>query len=129
MIACFTERQNEAIVSTAPLIIVGAGPGSGKTKTLCARVQRLVGDGIHPDKIALISFTNAAAREIEARLDRAEDIQNNAGNSWKVVKPKLRVGYCGTLHGFALRTLKAYGEAFGYGERLAVINPEASEIL
>ncbi len=66
-----------------------------------------------------MTFTNAAARELEYRLGYREE----PGNEMQ------RIGYCGTLHGFALRCLKRYGGSDGYGEGMSVINPEASEVL
>jgi DNA helicase-2/ATP-dependent DNA helicase PcrA len=114
-----TAAQKTAVDSTSQKLLIIAGPGSGKTATLVARIRRLIANGVPPVKIAALTFTNAAAREIERRLatiDGGPIVYNS-------------LGYCGTLHGFALRCLKKYGGLAGYGERLAVVNPEGSETL
>lgn len=105
-----TKAQGAAIASDSSKIIVLAGPGSGKTSTLVGRIDRLIADGVDPERIATITFTNAAARELESRL-------------------QARLGYCGTLHGFALRSLRRHGGDAGYGARISVVNPEGSEAL
>lgn len=107
-----TPSQLAAILSPAHQILVLAGPGSGKTSTVIARLERILEEGVRPGEIAAITFTNAAAREIEARLGASR-----------------RLGYCGTLHGFALRCLRKHGGAAGYGERISVINQEGAEAL
>jgi len=61
-----------------------------------------------------MTFTNAGADELSQRLSLGSEA---AGT--------IRLGYCGTLHGFALRMLKQHGAAIGYGERLALIGEEA----
>ncbi|MGB8880026.1 MAG: UvrD-helicase domain-containing protein, partial [Solirubrobacteraceae bacterium] len=49
-----------------PLLIL-AGAGTGKTTTLCGRVAWLVGEGIAPERILLLTFTRRAAREMLQR--------------------------------------------------------------
>ncbi len=49
-------------------VIVEAGPGYGKTDVACARVAHLIGNGVEPSKILLLSFTRTAVREMRARI-------------------------------------------------------------
>lgn len=92
----FTAPQIEAITTDHPDVAVLAGPGSGKTTVLCERVKYLIReDGVLPSEMVVITFTNAAAREIESRLD------------------DIRFQYSGTLHGWVLRLLKANGRLIG----------------
>src|SRR5438132_3381202 len=51
-----------------PLLVV-AGAGTGKTRTLASRVARLVAEGQDPDRILLLTFTRRAAREMVRRAD------------------------------------------------------------
>ena len=50
-------------------VAVVAGPGTGKTKTLVARVEYLIGQGVPASDIAALTFTNQAARELKSRLE------------------------------------------------------------
>src|SRR5512147_970832 len=62
--------QQIAVVEAGPgPILVIAGAGSGKTRTLTWRVARLVADGAAPESILLLTFTNKAAREMLRRVE------------------------------------------------------------
>ena len=63
-------RQMEAVTSAAPVTAVTAGPGTGKTKTLVARIAWLVEEqGVRPGEITAVTFTNQAAAEMRQRLE------------------------------------------------------------
>ena len=63
--------QLEAVTSTAPVTAVTAGPGTGKTRTLVARIAGLVEErGVRPGEITAVTFTNQAAAEMRARLEQ-----------------------------------------------------------
>lgn len=112
-----TESQQKAITSEAKVILCAAGPGSGKSSTIVSRIERLLAQGVAPEKIGAISFTNAAANELKRRLPSKDGTTPVA------------IGFCGTLHSFALRMLKRHGAPFGYGEQTAIIAPDSAEDL
>ena len=60
--------QEAAVRAAAPVVAVVAGPGTGKTKTLVARVAHLVGQGVRPAHITAVTFTRQAAAEMRQRL-------------------------------------------------------------
>ena len=60
----FNSQQKAAIESTAPLNLVQATAGSGKTKTITGRIQYMIATGIKPEDIVAITFTNAAADNV-----------------------------------------------------------------
>lgn len=105
-----TAAQARAIESKSDLVLCVAGPGSGKTFTLIETIKRRIDGGYRPEKMVAITFTNAAAREVKKRL--GSDI---------------KLGYIGTLHGFALRELQTHGGALGYGEKISVLDKEQSD--
>lgn len=115
-----TPAQQRAIDSNAPAILCLAGPGSGKSTTLAARIKRLIDDGVNPSEIVAITFTNAGARALNEKLIGNVD----HGPDCKTTE-FLKLGFSGTLHAFALRMLKRYGSWIGYGERIALIDAEA----
>ncbi|MBU2538628.1 MAG: UvrD-helicase domain-containing protein [Proteobacteria bacterium] len=87
-------EQLAAINSRAESILVAAGPGTGKTFTLVARIEHLLtAENAHPEKMVAITFTNRAAREMQARLDR--DIGEAAHSI-----------FVGTFHGYCLSVLR-----------------------
>ena len=61
-------EQNEAVVEKNGTILVLAGAGSGKTKVLTSRIANLVKNGASPNDILAVTFTNKAAKEMQARL-------------------------------------------------------------
>ena len=64
-------RQLEAVTSEAAVTAVSAGPGTGKTKTLVARIAWLVEElGVRPGEITAVTFTNQAAGEMRRRLEQ-----------------------------------------------------------
>lgn len=98
--------------TTNPVIVVLAGPGSGKTATLVARVVECAKRS-DASRFAIITFTVAAAKELAERIDKAQ--------------PGLAVGYVGTLHGWATRQIKAHGKLIGLSESFSLIDEEQAE--
>jgi DNA helicase-2/ATP-dependent DNA helicase PcrA len=107
----YTEAQAEAIFTPEPYVACVAGPGSGKTTVLVERIKRLIAEGWKPGRMVVITFTNAAAREIEKRLGRSD------------------LHYAGTLHGYMLRLLRDHGREIRMGSRVAVMNEDESDDL
>ncbi|MDA8164228.1 MAG: UvrD-helicase domain-containing protein [Desulfobacteraceae bacterium] len=88
------EEQRQAVASESPCILVTAGPGTGKTFTLVARLARLLREHAgEADRFAAITFTNRAAGEIRERL------RKQAG-------PAADRVFVGTFHGFCLEWLR-----------------------
>ena len=81
-----------AVEARWPVILVSAGPGSGKTSTIIARTIQLIKSGVRPEAIALVTFSCAAAAEMRNRL---ADLGCKG------------LGYVGTLHALALRIARA----------------------
>ena len=98
----FNEAQQEAISHKEGPILVLAGPGSGKTTVLTERVRALLRDGcVRPENILVITFTRAAAREMQSRFEHLMDGK------------KVPVTF-GTFHSIFFRILKlAYGYEAG----------------
>ena len=63
------EEQREVVLAGGGPILVIAGAGSGKTRTLVYRVARLIESGTDPSRIMLLTFTNKASREMLRRVE------------------------------------------------------------
>lgn len=106
--------QFEAVVTTEGPILVVAGAGTGKTRTLVFRVARLVEMGIDPANILLLTFTRKAAAEM---LRRASALLDGRCD---------RVGG-GTFHSFANTVLRRYGSVLGLNANFTILDRTDSE--
>jgi len=93
--------QLEAVMTLEGPVLVIAGAGSGKTRTLVYRVARLVEVGIPPESILLLTFTRKAAQEM---LERAAHLSDR----------RCRFASGGTFHSLALRVLRAHAGRLGF---------------
>lgn len=104
------EQCLAATAGEGPLLVL-AGAGTGKTRTLVHRVAYLLEQGVPPDRILLLTFTNRAAREM---LDRAE----------KLVGADARAIWSGTFHSICSRFLRRYGAFLGYSSHFRILDEE-----
>src|SRR5216110_1506322 len=105
------EQQLAAVTAPPGPILVIAGAGSGKTRTLTYRVAYLLENGIDPQNILLLTFTNKAAREM---LDRVANLLPiDASGLWG-----------GTFHSVGNRILRRHGTALGYSSGFTIMDRE-----
>lgn len=113
-----TPAQRAAVDEEARHVLVVACPGSGKTRTIVARLLRAI-EHVRgtPRRVACITYTNAAAHEIEDRLKSLVSAED--------------ADYCdlGTIHSFCLQAVLRHHHRLlgGYESGLAVAAPESSE--
>lgn len=110
-----------------PLLIV-AGAGTGKTATLVHRVAWLIGNGVAPERILLLTFTRRAAAEMLRRVDgvlrRLREAQPAATTRWTASRV-----WGGTFHAVATRLLRRHGKAIGLAPEFTIHDRSDSEDL
>ena len=113
--------QAEAVETvTGPLLIL-AGAGSGKTKTLTHRIAHLIAnEGIWPSQILAVTFTNKAAREMRDRLGKlvGQDGSQRDFMPWM-----------GTFHGICVRLLRMDGHVIGIARNFVIYDEDDRQSL
>jgi DNA helicase-2/ATP-dependent DNA helicase PcrA len=109
------QQHAAATFGDGPLLVV-AGAGTGKTRALVYRVAHLLGRGVPPHRILLLTFTRRAAQEMLGRVARLA-----GGASARV--------HGGTFHATAHRLLRAYGPAAGLAKDFTILDQSDAEDL
>jgi len=105
------EEQCRVVLEPGGPMLVIAGAGSGKTRTLTYRVARLIETGIKPERILLATFTNKAARSM---LNRVREL----------VPVDLSRLLGGTFHHNGHVMLRAHAERLGYSRNFSILDTE-----
>lgn len=87
--------QAEAATHEGSPFLLEAGPGTGKTQTLVGRIEYLLGRGVDPEKILILTFSNKAAGELSERI----------GKKYPEAAAKM---WAGTFHGFGLDIIRRF---------------------
>ncbi len=110
------EPQAQAVLHTnGPLMII-AGAGSGKTRVLTYRTAHLIGQGVDPFRILLLTFTNKAAGEMRKRIE--EVVGTEAKSLWM-----------GTFHSVFAKILRKECRAIGYTADFTIYDTDDSKSL
>ena len=110
------EQQHAAVTALPGPALVIAGAGSGKTRTLTYRVAFLLEQGIQPERILLLTFTNKAAREMMRRVN-------------DILGEDLSALWGGTFHSIGNRILRRHADRLGYKPDFTILDREESKDL
>jgi len=108
------QEQKRAVETLAGPVLILAGAGSGKTKTLTHRIANLLAHGVNEREILAVTFTNKAAREMRERLwnllypERFDEV------------PREFMPYMGTFHSICVKILRIESEAAGLGKNFVI---------
>ncbi|ATQ69058.1 MULTISPECIES: UvrD-helicase domain-containing protein [Methylosinus] len=115
--APLTERQRDAAAHRGAPYLLEAGPGTGKTKTLVARVAGLIADGEDPRATVVLTYSNKAACELAERIGAQHP--DAAAAMW-----------IGTFHAFGLNLIQRFHREMGYESEPGLIDrPDAIALL
>ncbi|OYX38819.1 ATP-dependent DNA helicase PcrA [Candidatus Saccharibacteria bacterium 32-50-10] len=121
MLEGLNPAQAEAVTTTTGPVLILAGAGSGKTKTLTHRIANLIAnEGVWPNRILAVTFTNKAAREMRHRL--ASLVEADA--SHRDFMP-----WMGTFHGICVRLLRIDGHTIGVGRNFVIYDEDDRQAL
>ena len=110
------EAQKEAVETLSGPVLILAGAGSGKTKTLTHRIANLIANGVQPYEILALTFTNKAAREMRERLATLLGMPNShAFMPWM-----------GTFHAICVRILRIEAENVGLSKNFVIYDTDDS---
>jgi ATP-dependent helicase/nuclease subunit A len=100
----WTKEQTQAIYEKDKNILVSAGAGSGKTAVLTQRVIEKLKSGVHIDELLILTFTNAAAREMKERIRNKIKKEDSLKEELK----RIDAAYITTFDSFTFSILKKY---------------------
>src|SRR5581483_3924919 len=109
------EQHAVVMAGKGPLLVI-AGAGSGKTRTVTYRVARLIEAGVAPARIMLVTFTNRAAREMLGRVEG-------------LLGAEVRRVWGGTFHSLANRLLRRHAVSLGYENNFSILDSEDAKDL
>jgi len=107
--SALNQQQLSAVISPAKRLLLLAGAGTGKTKTLIYKVSRLIESGVPPEQIVLLTFTRRAAREM---MERATQLLDE----------RCQYVQGGTFHSFCTQILRKYSHHIGYNNEFSIID-------
>ena len=107
--------QTEAVLATEGPVLILAGAGSGKTRTLTARVAYLLEQGVRPWNILAITFTNKAAEEMKNRVSASS--------------PEGEKVWVATFHSTCLRILRSGADRLGYEKDFSIYDTDDSRVV
>ncbi len=106
--------QKEAAETLSGPVLILAGAGSGKTKTLTHRIANLIANGVPPYEILALTFTNKAAREMRERLAKLLDRENSFSF----------MPWMGTFHAICVRMLRIEAENVGLSKNFVIYDTD-----
>jgi DNA helicase-2/ATP-dependent DNA helicase PcrA len=114
--SALNDEQYAAVTAKPGPILVIAGAGSGKTRTLTYRVAYLIENGVEPENILLLTFTNKASREMLERVGSL--LPSDISRIWG-----------GTFHSVANRLLRRHANKLGFSSDFTILDRDVAEDL
>jgi DNA helicase-2/ATP-dependent DNA helicase PcrA len=111
------KEQKEAALHTAGPLLIVAGAGAGKTKTITHRIVNLIKNGVAPEKILAVTFTNKAAKEMRERIN-AEIEKNVRG----IILGQDKMPFVSTFHSLGVYIIKENARLLGLTKYFTILD-------
>lgn len=112
------QNQIEAVRTVNGPVLIIAGPGAGKTKTLTHRIAYMIASGIRPENILAMTFTNKASQEMKERVNNLLGIENP---STRFARSGPLVG---TFHSICAGILRDEAKVLGYKKNFSIYDED-----
>ena len=106
--------QKDAVETLGGPVLILAGAGSGKTKTLTHRIANLIASGVQPYEILALTFTNKAAREMRERLAKLLNMNNTFSF----------MPWMGTFHSICVKILRIEADSVGLSKNFVIYDTD-----
>lgn len=116
-----TAQKRAVIQINGPILII-AGAGAGKTKTITTRIVNLIQHNISPDNILAITFTNKAAKEMKERVQHMLESDQALKEIIRYKKP-----FISTFHSLGVYILKNFGHTMGLNKNFTILDRDDSK--
>lgn len=115
--------QKEAVLATKGPVLVIAGAGAGKTKTLTSRILYLIKQGVKPSSILAITFTNKASKEMKERVDKLLEKESSLALDF----PHQSKPFISTFHSLGVHIIRENHKKFDLNKNFNILDRDDSK--
>jgi len=113
------DKQKEAVLTTEGPVLIVAGAGAGKTKTITHRILHLIKNGVAPENILAITFTNKAAKEMRERVGKLLDQDFSLGFPGY---QNASMPFLSTFHSLGVKIIKDNARTLGLPKNFGIFD-------
>jgi DNA helicase II / ATP-dependent DNA helicase PcrA len=117
--------QRQAVLHREGPLLIVAGAGAGKTKTITHRILHLINTGIAPSNILAITFTNKAAKEMRDRVSALLEAKSQSPEPF-VYPQDIEQPFVSTFHSLGVHILRAHPERIGLNKYFSILDRDES---
>ena len=110
-------QQQAVLHKNGPLLII-AGAGAGKTKTITERIVHLIKNGVAPNEILAVTFTNKAAHEMVERINHRLENDSQLNRSFSFTERP----FISTFHALGVHIIKENSHLLGLNRRFSIFD-------
>lgn len=116
------QMQKEAVLQTDGPVLIVAGAGAGKTKTITHRIMHLIEKGVSPENILAITFTNKAGKEMKERI-----LNELHKNKELFLKNHKKIPFISTFHSLGVYIIRENAEKIGLSRNFNILDKTDSK--